>query len=100
MNTSTTEFILEQAKEHGSFPANFFPATTEHLFVGIADGSDNYRDIGVKEGTLLFFDRTKPFVDGEPAIFINPELGIIKMLRHKEEGLTCAGALIATLSLL
>ena len=98
MRDHITDFILQKAKDHESFPAGYFPVNTKNLVIGIADNSSHYKDLGVKEGTLLFFDRSKRFQRGVPSLFINVNTGATEMLRAPKGGYSFAGSLVATLS--
>ena len=98
MEQKVTEFIFQKVKENGSFPDDFFPVKTENLVVGIADDSPAFAQYGIKQGTILFFDRTKTFEDGMASLFINVDTGVMKLMKHRKRGFHHAGALIATLS--
>ena len=98
MDRGVMEFILQKAINNESFPEKFFPVKTDDLFIGIADGGNHYTDIGVKEGTILFFDRSKAYKPGTPSMFINLSTGAMAMLRRRKKGFSYAGSLVATLS--
>ena len=92
------DYILTHAKGHIPFPDGYLPATVGNLCVGIADDGDHYRELGIKEGTLLFFDCSKAFTRGTPSLFIDTNTGVAKMLRNPQKGFHHAGSLVATLS--
>ena len=98
MQDRITDFILQRAKDHESFPDDYFPVNTKNPVVSDTDNSNHYKDLGVKEGTLLFFDRSKRFKNGVPSLFINMNTGATEMLRAPKYGYSFAGALVATLS--
>ena len=92
------DYILTHAQNHIPFPDGFLPVSIDNLCIGIADNGDHYQELGIKEGTLLFFDCSKAFTKGTPSLFIDTGTGDAKMLRNPKKGYHHAGSLVATLS--
>ena len=99
MKDDVKNMIFEKAKKNESFPDKFFPVMTDDMFIDMADDSENYKNLGVKKGTLLFFERNKPFQEGCPSIFINTATGETIVMNFSKTGYKYAGLLIATLML-